>query len=90
MGDRKPSQFLRHIRSLAPDVPDDFLRSVWCSRLPLNIQAILAGQHEGSLDAAALCADRISEVAPHSALASVGPTPTTLHFCRGSRTSSGR
>jgi hypothetical protein len=25
MGDRKPSQFLRHLRSLAPDVPDDFL-----------------------------------------------------------------
>jgi hypothetical protein len=25
MGDCKPSQFLRHLRSLAPDVPDDFL-----------------------------------------------------------------
>jgi hypothetical protein len=26
MGNRKPSQFLRHLKSLAPDVPDDFLR----------------------------------------------------------------
>jgi hypothetical protein len=31
MGDRKPSQFLRQLRSL---VPDDFLRSIWSSRLP--------------------------------------------------------
>jgi hypothetical protein len=37
MGDRKPSQFLRRLRSLAPDVPDDFLRSIWSSRLPTNI-----------------------------------------------------
>jgi hypothetical protein len=29
MGDRKPSQFLRHLKSLAPEVPDDFLRSIW-------------------------------------------------------------
>jgi hypothetical protein len=34
MGDRKPSQFLRHLRSLAPDVPDDFLHTIWSSRLP--------------------------------------------------------
>jgi hypothetical protein len=33
MGDRKPSQFLRHLKSLAPGVPDDFLRSIWPSRL---------------------------------------------------------
>jgi hypothetical protein len=64
MGDRKPSQFLRHLRSLAPDVPDDFLRSIWSSRLPPNIQVNLAGQHECSFDAAAHCEDRIPEVAP--------------------------
>jgi hypothetical protein len=75
MGDRKPSQFLRHLRSLARDVPDDFLRSIWSIRLPLNVQAILAGQHEGILDATARCADRVSEVAFQPALASVGPPP---------------
>jgi hypothetical protein len=37
MGDRKPSQFLRHLRGLAPDVPEDFLRTIWSSRLPPNI-----------------------------------------------------
>jgi hypothetical protein len=29
MGDRKPSQFLRHLKSLAPDVPNEFLRTIW-------------------------------------------------------------
>jgi hypothetical protein len=31
MGDRKPSQFLRHLKGLAPDVPNDFLRTIWAS-----------------------------------------------------------
>jgi hypothetical protein len=44
MGDRKPSQFLRHLRGLAPDLPEDFLYTIWSSRLPPNILTILAGQ----------------------------------------------
>jgi hypothetical protein len=56
-------------------VPKDFLYTISSSRLPPNIQAILAGQLECSLDAAARCADRISEVASQPALASVGPPP---------------
>jgi hypothetical protein len=63
-GDRKPSQFLRHLKGLAPDVPDDFLRTIWASRLPPHMQAILAAQTEGSLDSASNLADRISEVTP--------------------------
>ena len=66
MGDRKPSQFLRHLKSLAPDVPDDFLHTTWASRLPTHVQAILAGQTEGSLDSASHLADRICEVPPTS------------------------
>jgi hypothetical protein len=64
MGDRKPAQFLWHLKSLAPDVPGDFLRSIWSSRLPPHIQTILAGQAEGNLDAASQFADLIAEVAP--------------------------
>jgi hypothetical protein len=75
MGDRKPSQFLRHLRSLAPDVPDDFLRSICSSRLPTDVQAILAGQHEDSLDDAARSAERISQISLQPVLASVGPPP---------------
>jgi hypothetical protein len=62
MGDLKHSQFIRHLNSLAPEVPDDFLRSIWASRLPPPIQAILAGQSEGDLDSATQLADRICEV----------------------------
>ena len=84
MGDRKPSQFLRHLKSLAPDVPDDFMRSIWASRLPSYLQTILAGQSEGSLDAVSQLADRIYEVAPPPTVAAVEqpaaahhPTPGT-------------
>jgi hypothetical protein len=59
MGDRKPTQFLRHLKSLAPDVPDDFLWSIWSSRLPPHIQIILAGQTVGNLDTTSQLADRI-------------------------------
>jgi hypothetical protein len=38
IGDRKPSQFLGHLKSLAPEVPDDFLRSLWSSLLPLTFK----------------------------------------------------
>jgi hypothetical protein len=73
MGDRKPSQFLRHLKSLAPEIPDDFFRSIWSSRLPPHIQAILAGQSEGDLDSVSQLADRICEVAPRPTAACVSP-----------------
>jgi hypothetical protein len=66
MGDRKPSQFLRHLRSLAADMLDDLLRSIWSSQLPSHIRAVLAGQPEGDFDPAARCADRIIEAALHA------------------------
>jgi hypothetical protein len=71
MGDRKPSQFLRHLKGLAPDVPDDFLWTIWASRLPLHVQAILARQTEGSLDSTSHLADRICEVTPLPTMAAV-------------------
>jgi hypothetical protein len=80
MGDRKPSQFLRHLNSLAPDVPDAFLRSIWSSRLPIHIQTILAGQAEGNLDAASQLAERIAEVAPLPTTASVAQAPDSANL----------
>jgi hypothetical protein len=64
MGESKPSQFMRHVRSLPPNVSDDIFCSIWSGRLPSNVQVILAGQPEGDLDAAARCVDAIFEVAP--------------------------
>jgi hypothetical protein len=73
MVDRKPSQFLRHIKSLAPDVPDDFLRTNWASRLPPHGQASLAGQTEGSLVSISHLADKICEVTSLLTKASISP-----------------
>jgi hypothetical protein len=73
MGVRKPSQFLRHLRSLALDLPDDLFRGIWSSRLPCHIKAVLSGQTEGDFDTAARCADSIIEAAPQPTLASVAP-----------------
>lgn len=67
LGDRKPSQFLRHLRSLAGHVLSDqnILRQLWMRRLPQHLQAILAVQSELSLDKVAELADKIIEVSPN-------------------------
>uniref|UniRef100_A0A6P7HI44 Uncharacterized protein LOC114349089 n=1 Tax=Diabrotica virgifera virgifera TaxID=50390 RepID=A0A6P7HI44_DIAVI len=66
LGDRRPSQFLRHLQSLAGTiVPDNIVKSLWLGRLPSSTQAILATQAKASLDAVAELADTISEaIAP--------------------------
>ena len=66
MGDRTPSQFLRHLHLLAEDthVPDTLLRSIWIARLPGSIQVALATQPpETALDVIARLADSVHEVA---------------------------
>jgi hypothetical protein len=82
MGDCKPSQFLKHLRSLVPDLPDYFLRTIWISRLPANVQATLACHPEVELDVAADCADRIIETVPPPALASSGQPTDNNEFLR--------
>lgn len=65
LGDRKPSQFLRHLQHLAgPQVPDDFIRTIWSSRLPSNLQTIVASQANMKLEDLAELADRIYDIVP--------------------------
>lgn len=65
LGDRKPSQFLRHLKTLAgPAVPDDFLRTLWSGRLPSNIQTVIASQSNTSLEDVAELADRVYDIVP--------------------------
>ncbi|XP_028042699.1 uncharacterized protein LOC114252424, partial [Bombyx mandarina] len=66
LDDRRPSQFLRHLRSLAGKTLTDenLLRQLWMRRLPQHLQAILAAQSELSLDKVAKLADNILEVSP--------------------------
>jgi hypothetical protein len=75
LGDRKPSQFLRNLKRLPPELPDGFLRSVWATWLPYQIRVVLAGQAEIDLDTAAGCSDRIKEAATQPSLASATPLP---------------
>ena len=71
-GDRRPTQFLRHLRTLAgPSVPSDFLRNWWTNRLPPNIQAIIATQAKVALDYVAQLADKTAEVTPPPCVARV-------------------
>lgn len=63
LGDRKPSQFLRHLKNLAgPGVPAEFLRTIWTSRLPTSTQSIIASQAKADLEEIAELADRIHDV----------------------------
>lgn len=62
IGDRRPSQFLRHLRGLAgAAIPDDTLRAMWLGRLPAHIRHILVVQEDAKLDRLADLADAVLE-----------------------------
>ncbi|XP_037298950.1 uncharacterized protein LOC119190677 [Manduca sexta] len=83
LGDRKPSQFLRHLKSLAgPTFTDDnILRQLWLRRLPQHVQGILAAQADLGLERIADIADKIVEAQPATAnvcATAAAPSLTTL------------
>lgn len=79
LGDRKPSQFLRHLQNLAgKEVPEDFLKTLWTSRLPSNIQTAIASQTSTSLEALADLADRIQDLVQPPVVASTSFTRDPL------------
>lgn len=64
IGSKKPSQFLREMRTLAgSQVKDDFLKTLFFKRLPPQISSILASSSD-SLDNLATMADKIMEYSP--------------------------
>ncbi|XP_011263135.2 uncharacterized protein LOC105255519 [Camponotus floridanus] len=63
LGDRKPSQFLRHLSTLAgTTVSDDLLWTLCLGRLPPQTQAILATRKGDKLQDVAEQADHIHEI----------------------------
>lgn len=80
LGDRKPSQFLRHLRSLAGTVlsDDNIIRQLWLRRLPQQVQAILAAQADLDLDKVAELADKITELAPAPAVCSTATVSSSI------------
>jgi hypothetical protein len=86
LGDRKPSQFLRHLSGLAgPSVPSDFLLTLWSSRLPQNIQTVIASQMDLDQDKLGDIADKIYEIAPTSPQVASTSTASTSTFSDMSR-----
>lgn len=78
IGDRLPSQFLRHLRALAgSSIPDTLLRTLWLGRLSNATQAILTVQSESPLDAVAALADKIHETNQYSRVATIATETTT-------------
>lgn len=68
LGDRRPSQFLRHLRHLAgKNIPDDFIRTIWSSRLPASLQTVIASQPSSTLEALADLADKVHDLVPQTA-----------------------
>lgn len=81
LGDLKPSQFLRRLKSLAGKSLSDtnIIRQLWLRRLPQQVQAILAAQADLDLDKVADLADRIVEVSgPASVYATAAPAPSQI------------
>lgn len=80
LGDRKPSQFLRHLRSLSGNdlSNENILRQLWMRRLPQQVQAILASQMELDLDKLAELADKVMEIAgPSQVLSCAAPSTSS-------------
>lgn len=60
LGERRPSNFLRHLRGLAgANAPDAFIRAIWMKQMPDEVRPILAILDDASLDKLAAAADRI-------------------------------
>lgn len=70
LGDRKPSQFLRHLQDLAgPECPEHIIKTIWSNRLPRDLQRVLASQSTQSLQQLAELADRIEELTSSGSIA---------------------
>lgn len=62
LGDKKPTQLLREMQSLAGGkVSEDLLRSLWMKRMPTNVRCVLSASRDVALTPLADLADRILE-----------------------------
>ncbi|XP_035222761.1 uncharacterized protein LOC118195544 [Stegodyphus dumicola] len=65
LGDKKPSQLLCEMRNLAAEkVPDEFLKTLWMQRLPLNMRSILSVTSD-DLSKLSIMDDKIWELNPN-------------------------
>lgn len=79
LGDQKPTQLLRRMRTLARDkVPDSTLRLMWINHLPPHVRSVLAVSETFStqtkLDELALLADKMIENSSSSHISTIEGT----------------
>lgn len=85
LGDRKPSQFLRHLQNLAgTSGASDFVKTLWTNRLPVNIQTVIASQiSDLTVEKLAELADKVHDIAPMSPqVASTSATPANQDMAK--------
>lgn len=77
LGDQKPSQLLRRMRSLVNDqITQEVLRTLWMQRLPSQVQLILSASQGVDINKMDKIADKIVEVSANSVMvASVANVP---------------
>lgn len=83
LGDRTPSQLLRHMNSLKGDsqVADAFLRQLWSKCLPTNTVAILSIQeNDVPLNKLAEIADKIHECYGRTPVSQISVEPTPMEI----------
>jgi hypothetical protein len=77
LGDRRPSHFLRHIRSLAGTlVSDTMVRSLWLRGLPKRMQELLSVVTANDTDDLARIADKAAEFCTQQPICALQPDPT--------------
>lgn len=77
LGSRKPSQLLRHMKSLVGDeqyVNSNALRELFLQQMPVSIQPILIALGDLPVDRVATIADQIMEATPSAAISAVAPS----------------
>ena len=64
IGDRKPSEYLRHLRNVAGTTgSDELIRTLWMDGLPVSVQAVVAGcRKEATFEELSDIADRVNGV----------------------------
>lgn len=81
MGDKKPSQFLHYMKSLADNsISDDFIRKLWIQRLPPTARAVLSASNDTleNLEKMADCMWEVSDRFSVSSIQKDDDTSTTV------------
>ena len=79
LGDRKPTQFLRHLQHLQGDarIDSSILAELFLQRLPPSVRMVLATASSLSLEEQAKLADRVMDITPNLSTSSVNAVDTT-------------